>query len=274
MVQHRPDRSRVSRQLDQWVKKLKCSGSSGIGLETFKEVRVGVDPSPVVRGKQQSLDTIDSEDLKDIIGDETTTDGLITVDLSEDIQVTASFRKGLRHGQCTATFADGEMRSIKGEYSEGRLAGRARIVYRGGQSVDGFFKDGLLHGFARYFDEVGRLTFAGNHRSGVAQGTCWKIIRGGGSVVGEVDQAGLLTGDNITYLYPDYSTALHGTFHKGVMVSTRECLVVSVEEDESGVLVPGLSQLKLTQHRRQLRTVTDFGLQPTLRDPYEAKVYL
>ena len=37
----------VSKTLEQWIKKLKCSGSSGIGLETFPDIRVGVDPSPV-----------------------------------------------------------------------------------------------------------------------------------------------------------------------------------------------------------------------------------
>ena len=31
----------VWRRLEQWVKKLKCSGSSGISLETFKDINVG-----------------------------------------------------------------------------------------------------------------------------------------------------------------------------------------------------------------------------------------
>ena len=30
------------------MKKLKCSGSSGVGIETFQEIKVGVDPSDVV----------------------------------------------------------------------------------------------------------------------------------------------------------------------------------------------------------------------------------
>ena len=52
------ERRKVGRQLEQWVKKLKCSGSSGIGLETFKEIRVGVDPSPVDLGRHQSFDPV------------------------------------------------------------------------------------------------------------------------------------------------------------------------------------------------------------------------
>ena len=43
-------------------------------------------------------------------------------------------------------------------------------------------------------------------------GTCWRVVRGGGSVVGRVDGAGRLSGHTLAYLYPDYETALLGTF--------------------------------------------------------------
>ena len=68
----------------------------------------------------------------------------------------------------------------------------------------GYFTGGVLHGFARYFDAAGRLTFLGQHRAGRPVGTCWKVVRGGGSVVGRVDNTGKLTGPRIAYLYPDY----------------------------------------------------------------------
>ena len=41
--------------------------------------------------------------------------------------------------------------------------------------LEGFFKDGILHGFCRYFDPKGRLTFVGMHRNGKPFGTCWKV---------------------------------------------------------------------------------------------------
>lgn len=41
--------------------------------------------------------------------------------------------------------------------------------------LEGFFKDGILHGFCRYFDSKGRLTFVGMHRNGKPFGTCWKV---------------------------------------------------------------------------------------------------
>ena len=122
------------------MKKLKCSGTGGgLALESFKDIRVGLNTCPVDLGRQQSLDPIDSEELKDLVGDDRTSTSLITVRLSEDIQVKASFKAGLRHGQCEVTFARGDIRSIKGEYRAGRLSGRARVVFSPGNSLDGFF---------------------------------------------------------------------------------------------------------------------------------------
>ena len=40
MVQQQQAGTRVPRLLEQWVKKLKCSGSSGIGLESFPDIRL------------------------------------------------------------------------------------------------------------------------------------------------------------------------------------------------------------------------------------------
>ena len=79
----------------------------------------------------------------------------------------------------------------------------------------GQFTKGVLHGFARHFDEKGRLVFLGRHRNGVATDVCWRVIRGGGCVVGRVDKNGHLTGHDIIYLYPDFRTGFVGTFIKG-----------------------------------------------------------
>ena len=58
------------------------------------------------------------------------------------------------------------------------------------------------------------------------------------------------------------------------MVRAVECLVEDVVEDRGGVLVPVLSnhQNSPVVHTRQLRRDTDFGLEPTLRDPYESNM--
>ena len=68
-------------------------------------------------------------------------------------------------------------------------------------------------------------------------GTCWKIIRGGGCVVGRVNKAGDLTGHRIAYLYPDFKTALVGSFVEGVMECAQEAELKTVIDD-NGIKVP------------------------------------
>jgi histone-lysine N-methyltransferase SETD7 len=103
--------------------------------------------------------------------------------------------------------------------------------------MEGYFKQGVLHGFGRYFDEKGRLKEIANHRNGLKFGTCWKIIRGGGCVVGRVNKEGDLTGHRIAYLYPDYKTALVGSFTDGVMECAQEAELKAIIDD-NGIKVP------------------------------------
>ena len=101
----------------------------------------------------------------------------------------------------------------------------------------------MLHGFGRYFDEKGRLKEVANHRNGLKIGTCWKIIRGGGCVVGRVNKEGDLTGHRIAYLYPDFKTALVGSFVDGVMECAQEAELKTTIND-SGIKVPIFTEPK------------------------------
>ena len=56
------------------------------------------------------------------------------------------------------------------------------------------------------------------------------------------------------------------------MVRAVECVVEGVVEDSVGVLVPVFTNHQKVLHTRQLRRDTDFGLEPTLRDPYESSM--
>ena len=180
---------KVPRDLEQWVKKMKCSGTSGIGLETFPEIVVGVDPSPVECYGSYSIGNFTSD-----------------IDNEDSLKHCSSARLYLT--KCVNDSDDIDY--IEGEYEDGKLNGKAKMYFKNKKSIDGYFKDGILHGFARYFDKKGRLTFVGNHKNGLPDGTCWRIIRGGGCVVGMVDEHGHLTGDDIAYIYPDFLTALVG----------------------------------------------------------------
>lgn len=46
----------------QWIKKMKCSGDTGLGIESFQDINVGVDDEDV-DGDDESYDTVDEEEL-------------------------------------------------------------------------------------------------------------------------------------------------------------------------------------------------------------------
>ena len=106
----------VSRTLEQWIKKLKCSGSSGIGLETFSDIRVGVDPTPVSDDALLFPDPVTSEEVTQCLGEVTTTLGedMVTLEISDQISLVTSLRRGLRHGRCELYSCEGEIETIKG----------------------------------------------------------------------------------------------------------------------------------------------------------------
>ena len=214
----------VAKDLEQWVKKMKCSGSSGIGIESFEDIKVGIDPSPL---------------------DAAACDCMV-----EGVGVHTWSRGGCQYE---------EIAEIQGEYSEGQIEGRARIEFLPGNTIDGYFVRGVLHGFARYFDSRGRLVFMGNHKNGKPHGTCWRIIPGGGCVVGRVDSGGALSGTRIAYIYPDYVTALVGVFKDGVMESGREAEVSGYVEDKAGIRIPIFSEQNSSIHLRNPRQAGQFG---------------
>ena len=106
----------VSRTLEQWIKKLKCSGSSGIGLETFTDIRVGLDPAPLTEKALRFPDPVTNDDVRQCQGAVTTTPGgdMVTLDISDQLSLVTSLRGGLRHGQCELYSCHGDIETIKG----------------------------------------------------------------------------------------------------------------------------------------------------------------
>ena len=93
---------------------------------------------------------------------------------------------------------------LEADYKDNKMNGRLTIRFNDDTWLEGFAKDGVLHGFCRKFDVKNRLSWVGMYRNGVPWGTCWRIIRGGGCVVGRVDEDGKLSGNSVAYLYPDF----------------------------------------------------------------------
>ena len=80
--------------------------------------------------------------------------------------------------------------------------------------------------------------------SGLPHGPCWIAREGQGWLHGEVDNRGRMTGDNISFVYPDLSTCLLGTFHEEQLVSGSPSQVsqVSLASVTSPVVSLGFCQ--------------------------------
>ena len=104
-----------------------------------------------------------------------------------------------------------------------------------------------------FFAEFSGFTLVLSHRNGRPFGTCWKLFRCGGCVVGRVDEDGEFTGicrsfsqiisyfgnlgPDIAYLYPDLSTALVGNFKSGDLVTGQVSSLISVRLDYGAIQV-------------------------------------
>jgi hypothetical protein len=117
---------RIARALDQWVKKMKCSGQYGLGIESFKEIKVGVVDSNVEDGCE-SFDPFTDNDtrLLDMKG----LYGYFTVALKNGATVDGFFKDGLRHGHCKIVSSRTNVEKIAGEYRMGKLCGKAKVTF-------------------------------------------------------------------------------------------------------------------------------------------------
>ena len=96
----------IARRLDQYVKKMKCSGATGVGIENFKDIKVGVNPEDV-----HVTPTIDTIDEKEILMEEVekgTVSGQVSLQL-QSCSIKGTFRDGARHGHCEISFSEGKV---------------------------------------------------------------------------------------------------------------------------------------------------------------------
>ena len=138
----------IARALDQWVKQMKCSGDTGLGIESFKDIRVGVDDSDV-DNDCESYDPITDNDRKGL--EMQALDGYFSLQLDNGDTVEGFFKYGLRHGACKIVSRRTCVEEISGEYREGRLEGKAKIkkreenVYNGEENCNFVFFRPFFH---------------------------------------------------------------------------------------------------------------------------------
>ena len=80
--------------------------------------------------------------------------------------VTGTWNHGIRHGPFTfdTNKQGSEVSYLEGEYKDDCLEGLVRLQWKDASWSEGFYKGGVLHGFARRFDSDKQLTFVGMYR--------------------------------------------------------------------------------------------------------------
>ena len=94
-----------------------------------------------------------------------------------------------------------------------------------------------------------------------------------GFLYGQVDAEGRFSGDNITFIYPDFLTGLRGTFKAGVLQNARAVDVVGERCNN------GLKELKLEKSAHNQGVMWEntgsklrqYGKNPRVMDPHERK---
>lgn len=69
-------------------------------------------------------------------------------------------------------------RKITGNFVDGKLSGRTTVEFQDGAFMKGEFREGILHGFARFFSAKGNLKQVGQYVNGDPVGKWWFSIRG------------------------------------------------------------------------------------------------
>ena len=124
------------------------------------------------------------------------------------------------------------------------------------------------------------IGYIGYYSSSKASGIFWAGMRGGrptGHLHGAIDPAdGSITGNNISYIYPDMETALLGIFKYGKMQDAQESILLDLECNKAGLLY--VSQYSQPDSRSphyyyEPPNNVSFGSGPQgALDPYEHKL--
>ena len=125
---------------------------------------------------------------------------------------------------------------VEGTYRNNQLNGYGKITHLNGDVLYCVFAKGLVTGPSKLYDKKCVLKEMGWYYRNVHYGFIWKFLRGGGYLIGQVDSLGAMSGENISFLYPDLRTAMYGSFIKGKMSVAQTSFVKSVTIRRQGRL--------------------------------------
>ncbi|KAM3937737.1 histone-lysine N-methyltransferase SETD7 isoform 1-T1 [Leptodactylus fuscus] len=215
----------------------------------------------------------DDENVEETVEGQLDDDGLphgfCTVSYSSTDRFEGNFVHGEKNGRGKFFFFDGS--ALEGFYVDDALQGQGVYTYEDGGALHGTYVDGELNGPAQEYDADGKIIFKGQYRDNIRHGVCWIYYPDGGSLVGEVNEDGEMTGEKVAYVYPDGKTALYGKFIDGEMLDGKLATLMSVEEGKPYFEIVGGS----TVYTFDKSTSSCISTSPLLPDPYESdRVYV
>jgi len=264
--------------LANWLKCMASFESFGRSIEQVIGIKVGVLPSAVSKNAERfdQMSVVDDEFYTYTGGKDADCEcnGTGVMEYDDGTYLAGAWSHGKREGhfKFDTSHPKSTINYLEGVYKDDELCGKARVQLRDESWIEGYFKDSVLHGFCRYFDKEKRLTFIGMHRNGKPFGTCWKLIKGGGYIVGRVNEDGQLTGSDISYLFPNIETAFVGQFVDGVLKEARVSKICDVILDYGCIKVPKFAEPTGPMYQRELSTSEFVTNSPLLKDPYEEKM--
>jgi len=164
---------------------------------------------------------------------------------------------------------------LEGEWVNGLLNGEVKDHGFNQSWTEGYYRDGVPHGFFREFGPRSNLKHIlrrfGRHYRGVLRGWFWQgHYDNSGWTVGRVDDKGELTGDDIAYIYPDMKNAIKGKFHNCGLVEGHMCELIGCYE-ENDVFIPVFSQPSGQTYEYEEPSIRNIANNPLLREPWEAE---
>ncbi|XP_060003647.1 histone-lysine N-methyltransferase SETD7 isoform X2 [Lagenorhynchus albirostris] len=228
--------------------------------------------APSWAGSPAAMDSDDEmveEAVEGHLDDDGLPHGFCTVTYSSTDRFEGNFIHGEKNGRGKFFFFDGS--TLEGYYVDDALQGQGVYTYEDGGVLQGTYVDGELNGPAQEYDTDGRLIFKGQYKDNIRHGVCWIYYPDGGSLVGEVNEDGEMTGEKIAYVYPDERTALYGKFIDGEMIEGKLATLLSTEEGRPHFeLMPGSSVYHFDKS-----TSSCISTNALLPDPYESeRVYV
>lgn len=115
-----------AKDLEQWLKKMKCTGVTGVRLESFADIKIGInderlDPnSPSLEPYPNFPD--EEFEYKGYTDEEGRLKGKAFIELENGDTISGSFHKGLRHGECRVETAKNGLNFIIGNYVEDQVS--------------------------------------------------------------------------------------------------------------------------------------------------------